>query len=174
MSDFIQVDGYLQNLRTEASNNAINLFILELKSKGGHTLFMSDFDNMYNKYQTKACNQFQKDCDYFFENCPSMKDLININRPRHLQKLKDHLEEFNTEMRKINKLKRDKNFERIIFGMKGKPQAWLEFAKILKEVTFRIQIVHPDYIQKNFERIANDECYQTFGIHDPWSMDIWP
>ena len=141
MCDFIQVDGYLQKLRTEASNNAINLFKLELKSEGGHNLFMCEFDNMYDKYCGKACDQFEKDCDYFVENCPRMTDLINRNKPRHLQKLKDHMEmlkdhlqkfkdhlqkfedhlqklkehlvEFKTEVLKLNQLKRDQNFERL-------------------------------------------------------------
>ena len=108
------MDNYLGNLRREAFDNTINLFKLGLESRGGHTLYTSEFDNMCENYHRKACKKFEEDCDRYVENCPEMKEDILKCKEVHLRKLKDDLKEFKDLMGKVNKFKRDDNRERFV------------------------------------------------------------
>ena len=114
-SEYIKADNHLQNLRREASDNAINLFKLELESKEENTLYMTDFGNLYEKYHQKACQQLMVDCVRFVQNCPGMNEEMIRNIPRHLRKLKDEMIEFRDAVEKIYELKGNDNFERLLF-----------------------------------------------------------
>jgi len=137
MSEFIQVDTYLQNLRREASDNAIQLFKLEIESKGGHTLSTSEFDEMYGTFYRKVSRQFEEGCDRFVENYREMEEEIARCKPVHLQKLKYYLKELKYAMKKADEFKRDKtwSFSRLLSELweEIKQKAWLEFKNIRKE-----------------------------------------
>jgi len=137
MSEFIQVDTYLQNLRREASDNAIQLFKLEIESKGGHTLSTSEFDEMYGTFYRKVSRQFEEGCDRFVENYREMEEEIARCKPVHLQKLKYYLKELKYAMKKADEFKRDKkgNFARLLSELweEIKQIAWSEFEKIRKQ-----------------------------------------
>ena len=113
-SNYIQVDNHLQNLRREASNDAINSFKYKLENRWVHTLNSSEFDKMYENCVRKACQQFKDGCDRYVENCPGNEAEVLRNKLEHLRKLRDDMLDFMDAMEKVNELKRDANFERFL------------------------------------------------------------
>ena len=96
MSEYTYVSNYMLNLRRHAVEKYIKLFEIELKSAKN----LSDIENLYAEYCTKACNNFERECDEYKKGASTLKSAIKKYKPIHLQKIQEEFGEFKAVMKK--------------------------------------------------------------------------
>ena len=138
--NFFLVDEYLNKKQKEACKNFEKFFKLELKSLGNiywkemtsswfgdYTIAVDTYpedlyEKIYEKYYERACEEFKQDSEAFQENCPNLENVINKNKPRYFEKLKNCMESQKDFLYKIwevekedarNKSDADENLEKI-------------------------------------------------------------
>ena len=90
--NFILVNDYLEKKQKEACQKFENLLELEMKNLGNWSSEKRTYERVYKKNFEKAVEELNQDIDAFQITCPGVSSVVEMNKPRYIQKLKDSVE----------------------------------------------------------------------------------
>ena len=90
--NFVLVNDYLDKKQKDACQKFENSLEVELQSLGNWTSEKRTYEKVYDRNFQKAVEELNQDINVFQMSYPDVSKVIEMNKPRYIQKLKDSVE----------------------------------------------------------------------------------